>query len=141
MQTAAISCVFLYLLVHVCLLTVALRSGVVDRPPSVAGLAVGGTVHRTIRASLCHTIFAFADIPYTGGKYEIVFLFYFCTGYSYVQEHFVLSFLIVHPVLHDAHFEAPSTGQPWPVCATPFLHVHVLAAEWYMSCMRLYCTL
>ena len=42
--------------------TSALASGVVDRPPGVARLALSSTVNRTIDAGLRHTILANADI-------------------------------------------------------------------------------
>ena len=48
---------------------------------------------------------------------------------THVRMHPVLSWLIVHPVLHDLHLAAPSTEQSPPLSAKPSLHVHVFAAN------------
>ena len=49
-------------------------------------------------------------------------------GCKHVQMHF-LSWLIVHPLLHDEHFSAPSAGQRTPRRATPFSHVQTFATK------------
>ena len=56
---------------------------------------------------------------------------------KYVRMHSVLWRLMVHPVLHAAHFAAPSTRQPGPISATPLLHAHTFTAtRWYNACAR-----
>ena len=47
----------------------------------------------------------------------------------HLRMHLVRAFVIVHPMLHDAHFSAPFTGQPAPVSATPLLQVQVFAGN------------
>ena len=108
-------------------LTDALGVGEVDCPSSVARDALGSTAHRAMRAGLRHSIVAKAHIGYkmmqpTSSQSAKLMDFCKCD----VQIHSVLSWLIVHPVLHDAHIAAAFTRQTAPVSATPFLHVHEL---------------
>ena len=106
-------------------------SVLVERSPNVARRAVGRTVHRTPRTSLCHTVVARARISCEvtarmSAKCRIIAFRPKCV---HVRIHSVLTWLIVHPTLHDAHLVAPLTRQPAPACPTPLLHVHILAAE------------
>ena len=59
---------------------------------------------------------------------------------QYLRVHCVLSRLAVHPVLHDVHLAAPSTGHSTPVFATPFWHAHELSAnaQHKRTCSRQY---
>ena len=101
----------------------------VQRPPDVARCAFRNTVRRTPRAGLGHAIIACASVHCANTvQAGVQIRFQFC-AHAHVRIHFVPSSLIVQPVLHNAHLAAPSTGHFRPVCARPFLHVHVFPTE------------
>ena len=113
-----------------CARTNALGPIVANRPPGVARQARRSTIDSAIRAGeFRHAMLARARICYTIVNKQIrtvskcVRTCLRMRKCVHVRMHWVLAWLIVNPVLHDAHFEAPSVVQPAPISATPLWQV------------------